>query len=39
VKAKRPRYVAGTYKSYFHDQPPFFYWNCERARPLVGEGA
>jgi hypothetical protein len=39
VTAKRPRYVAGTYKSYFHDQPPFFYWNCERARPLVGEGA
>jgi hypothetical protein len=39
VTAECPRYVAGTYKSYFHDQPPFCYWNCARARPLVGESA
>jgi hypothetical protein len=31
VTAKRACNVPGSYKSYFHDQSPFFGWNCQKA--------
>src|ERR1700733_13124027 len=31
MAGKRARYGTGAYKSYFHNQPPFFGWTLERA--------